>query len=299
LGWDLRVKAQRVFERTVEAVVPEPASIAITASLRYKREFGVLPNFIRPTTFNEKVVHRMVFDRRPILATLLDKYAMRDYVKEKIGEDLLPTLYWVTRNPADIPFDDLPGRFVVKPTHGSAWICLVPDKANVDRSALVDTCISWLNQNYYYVSQEWAYKHIEPRIIVEQFLSDGTGLVPMDYKFYVFDGKVQMIHVDAGRFVDQRRAHYGPSWNKLEVGSRHKNFEGEVARPKHLDEMIAYAQILAGGLDFIRVDLYDTEKQVYFGEVTVYPAAGTEIFHPREFDRDLGRLWKLPAERTR
>jgi hypothetical protein len=298
LGWGLRGKAQRVFERTIEAVVPEPAIVAIAASRRYKSEFGVFPNFIRPRTFNEKVIHRMVFDRRPILAKLQDKYALRDYVKEKIGEDLLPTLYWVTKSPADIPFDDLPDKFVVKATHGCGWVCLVPDKARVNRRELVDTCTSWLNQNYYYVYQEWAYKHIEPRIIVEQFLSDGTGLVPMDYKIYTFGGRVHVINVEAARFEDLRLARYGRSWNKIEVGSRYKNFEGEVARPKHLDEMIECAEILGDGLDFIRVDLYDTESQVYFGEITVYPSAGTGFF-PREFDRFLGGLWKRSVGRSR
>jgi hypothetical protein len=316
LGWGLRGKAQRafertveaaqrVFERTVEAVLPERAAlllertiIAITASRRYKRNFGVLPNLIRPKTFNEKVIHRMVFDRRPILTTLQDKYALRDYVKEKIGEDLLPKLYWVTKSPTDIPFEDLPDKFVVKATHGCGWVCLVPDKARVNRRELVDTCTSWLNGNYYYANREWAYKHIEPRIIVEQFLSDGTGLVPRDYKIYLFGGRVHVINVEEGRFVDLRLARYGRSWNRIKVGSRYKNFEGEVARPKHLDEMIEYAEILADGLDFIRVDLYDTEDQAYFGEITVYPSAGIGIF-PREFDLYLGGLWKQSVGRSR
>lgn len=287
-----------MFKRTVKVVLPEMASIAIAASLRYKRAFGVLPNLIRPKTFNEKVIYRMVFDRRPILATLQDKYALRDYVKEKRGEDLLPRLYWVTKNPADIPFDELPDKFVVKATHGAGWVCLVPDKARVNRRELIDTCRSWLNQNYYNTHQEWAYKHIEPRIIVEQFLSDGTGLVPMDYKIYTFGGKVHVINVEAARFVDLRLARYGRSWNKIDVGSRYKNFEGEVARPKHLDEMIECAEILADGLDFIRVDLYHTENQVYFGEMTVYPSAGVGIF-PREFDHYLGGLWNQSVGRSR
>jgi TupA-like ATPgrasp len=294
LSWGLRGKAQRVLTSTVEAVLPEPAIIAIKTSGRYKTEFGVFPNLIRPKTFNEKVVHRMVFDRRPILARLQDKYAVRDYVREKIGDAVLPKLYWVTKNPADIPFDELPDKFVVKPTHGSHWVYLVADKTSMDRRDLVDTCISWLNQNYYYVFWEWTYKHIEPRIIVEQFVSDGRGLVPTDYKFYVFDGRVYMIQVDGERFADHWRARYGRSWNKLEVESRYKNFEGELPRPEHLDEMIEYAEILSGDLDFIRVDLYDTETQAYFGEITVYPAAGTESFYPRQFDRYLGGLWKLP-----
>jgi hypothetical protein len=118
----------------------------------------------------------------------------------------------------------------------------------------------------------------------------------MDYKIYTFGGKVHVINVEAARFVDLRLARYGRSWNKIDAGSRYKNLEGEVARPKHLEEMIEYAEILAEGLDFIRVDLYHTERQVYFGEMTLYPSAGIGIF-PRDFDHYLGGLWKQSVGR--
>jgi len=241
----------------------------------------------------------MAFDRRPILITVQDKYAARDYVRQRVGEHVLPTWYWVTKNPADIPFDRLPDRFVVKATHGCGFNYLVPDKARVDWADVMAKCALWLSRNYYYSdNREWAYKHIEPRIIVEQFLSDGTGLVPIDYKIYTFGGKVHVINVEAGRFVDLRLARYGRSWNKINMGSQYKNFEGEVARPKHLDKMIECAETLADGLDFVRVDFYHTESQVYFGEVTVYPSAGIGLF-PREFDDYLGRLWKQSVGRSR
>jgi len=124
MGWGLRGKAQRTLEHTVGAVVPgsEFVFIAFQAMRGHKRNFGVYPSLIRPKTFNEKVLHRMVFDRRPILIQLQDKYAARDYVREKLCEHILPRLYWLTKTPADIPFDDLPSRFVVKANHGSGWI---------------------------------------------------------------------------------------------------------------------------------------------------------------------------------
>jgi hypothetical protein len=297
MGWGLRGKARRVLERTVNAVVPESAFSTFHAMRRHKRDFGVFPNLIRPKTFNEKVLHRMVFDRRPILTKLQDKYAVRDYVRERIGEHILPRLYWVTKNPPDIPFDDLPEKFVVKATHGSHWNYLVPDKSRVNRQDLIDKCHAWLGQNYYDVAREWAYKHIEPRIIVEEFLSDAAGLVAMDYKFYVFSGRAHMIMVVAGRLEGVLRAgYYGRSWHRLGVTGESQPIE-EVPCPEHLGELLECAEILGDGLDFVRVDLYDAGK-VYFGEMTLYPKGGLEIIRPDAWNRHLGSLWDPSFGRT-
>jgi hypothetical protein len=287
---------RRMAERALDAALPEPAAIALSAVRRHKRRFGVYPNLIRPKTFSEKLLHRIVFDRRPILTRLQDKYAVRDYVRERIGEHVLPRLYWVTKTPADIPFDDLPDRLVVKATHGCGWIYLVPDKSRVDRQDLVEKSASWLASNYYYMQREWAYKYIEPRIIVEEYISDGTGPTPMDYKFYVFNGNVHLIWVFTGRFVEQRSISYTPSWDRLDMKRRRKILEEPVPRPPHLDEMIRYAEILGNGLEFVRVDLYDAGK-VYFGEITLYPSGGLEFSDPK-WNRYFGRVWDSSLGRT-
>jgi hypothetical protein len=296
VGWGLRGKVWRVLERAVDGLLPEPAIIALSAMRRHKNSSGVYPNLIRPKTFSERVLHRIVFDRRPILITLHDKYAVRDYVRERVGEHILPRLYWVTKKPADIPFDDLPDKFVVKATHGSGWISLVPDKASVNRRALIAQCNSWLSRNYYYQNREWAYKHLEPRIIVEEFVSDGTGPAPIDYKFYVFNGTVHMVMVFAGRFVELRKLTYTPSWDRLDMKLYGKIIEQPVPRPPHLEEMIRYAQVLGEGLEFVRVDLYDAGR-VYFGEMTMYPNAGLEFYDPK-WNRYFGRVWDSSLRRT-
>ena len=290
----LRGKVQRLLTR----LVPESAHVAIHVMQQRKRGVGLLPGLIRPKTYDEHVLHRIIFDRRPILTTLLDKYAVRDYVKERTGEHILTKLYLVTTTPAEIAFDDLPDKFVVKPTHGSGWIYLVPDKARAQRQDIIDRCTSWLNRNFYDVGREWAYKHIQPRIMVEEHVSDGSGPAPIDYKYYVFGGRVYLIQIVVGRFVASRQSFYDRSWNKLDVRLRAKSFEGEVPRPTHLDEMIAHAERLGEGLDFVRVDLYDTPDKVYFGEMTVTPARGTAAFKPDEFNRYLGRLWTDARRRS-
>jgi hypothetical protein len=232
------------------------------------------------------------------LTQVADKAAVRDYVEARLGRHLLSERYYITIDPQTIPFDKLPDRFVVKPTHGSGWIQIVTDKSTLDRVTLIKTCRGWLRQSYYEATREWVYKNIEPRIIVEQFIDDGAGNTPNDYKFFVFNGAVEMIQVDTSRFSDHRRRLYTPTWEKLPVLLDYDDISGELPRPRHLQQMIAAAEALGRGLDFIRADFYDTPDRVYFGELTTTPLGGYHQFRPKEFDYYLGSRWKLPNIRA-
>jgi len=181
------------------------------------KSHGVFPNIISPTTFNEKVLYRILFDRRTVLTQIANKAGVRSYVEQRLGPQLLPKLYYLTKCPETIPFDDLPDRFVVKPTHGSGWVRVVTNKTALDRTALIETCTGWLNQSFYKQTRQWVYKNIEPHILVEEFIDDGTGSAPNDYKLLVFGGIVEFIQVDAARFSDHRRRLYSPAWEKLDV----------------------------------------------------------------------------------
>ena len=273
------------------AVLPEAVYSALIVMQRHRANIGVFPNIVRPKTYNEKVLHRMLFDRRPILTQLQDKYAVRAYVKDILGEDTLPRLYWVGTNPVEMPFDDFPNRFVVKPTHGSGWYRLISDKVAVDRHELIEQCKFWLSQNYYYVGREWVYKNIVPRILVEEYINDGTGPDPIRYKVLIFHGNAQVITAEVGVPGQASYGFYGRSWERLAGFYPRWKVIGDLVAPKHLAELIRYAEILAGGLDFIRVDLFDTETKVYVGELTTCPGGGTTPFSPSEFDRELGALW--------
>jgi hypothetical protein len=285
-------RTTQAVERAAQAAGLEPAAIALCAMRRHKAAFGRYPNLLRPRTFNEKVLHRTVFDRRPILITLQDKHAAREYVRQRVGEHVLPRLYWSTKNPADIPFDLLPVCFVVKATHGCGFNYLVPDKTRVDWADVMAKCARWLNSNYYWSYRDWAYKHIEPRIIVEEFISDGTGQSPLNYRIFVFGGRVQLIQVDAG----QRCDYYNRSWNRLDLRGGREPIGG-VPRPALLADLIDCAEALGAGLDFIRVDLYVTTK-VYFGEMNVYPRSGVKKFVPERWNRYFGDLWDLSTSVT-
>jgi TupA-like ATPgrasp len=282
-------KTTRAITRCGDRILPEFLVILVFVMRQHKERFGVFPNIIRPRTFHEKVFHRMLFDRRPILRQLADKHAVRTFVKERLGEQVLPRWYAVTKDPATIPFDELPNQFVVKPTHGSHWVRLVAHKPLLDRHELIDTCRFWLAQNYYDTSREWAYRRIEPRIVVEEFLSDGTGPVPTDYRMLVFDGRVELIATGVGQGADRRSGCYSRTWEKLRIPTRHK--DAVVPRPRRLGEMIRYAEILGAGLDFVRIDMYHTAAGVYFGEAAMLPSGGLTSYPP-DLDRYLGRLWK-------
>ena len=182
----------------------------------------------------------------------------------------------------------------MKPTHGSGWVRIVRDRSTVDRGQLVDTCRGWLATNYYDHTGDWIYKDIPPRILVEELIDDGSGRTPADYKLFTFDGRVRAIQVDVDRFVGHRRDLYSPDWRRFDVVYGYPNIIGGAARPPHLAAMIAAAEALGQGLDFIRADFYDTGRRIFFGELTVTPGNGLDWFEPRAFDTQLGAFWSLP-----
>jgi hypothetical protein len=253
---------------------------------------GSFPRIIYPVTFSEKVLCRVLFDRRPLLTQITDKASVRFYVESRLGRQILPQLYHLTDNPDTIPFDELPDKFVVKPTHASGWVRFVTDKSTLDRTSLLKTCHDWLKRSYYKESHERIYKLIKPRIIVEEFIDDHGAEAPTDYKMFVFGGTVELIQIDVGRFSHHRERLYTPAWEKIDAHFDLEDIAGDMPPPVHLQGMIAAAETLGKDWDFIRVDFYDTGERIYFGELTVAPGRGCVRIHPKEFNRYLGSLWK-------
>lgn len=274
--------------------LPDPLQTAISIIREYRSVFGYYPNILFPRTFNEKVQVRKLFDRRRQLSEWADKYLVRDYVRRTLGPAVLANLYHVTKEPSDIPFERLPKKYVIKPTHGSGWTHIVSDGTAISRQEIIDRCETWLSTSYYALKKEWPYKSIVPRILVEEFLDNGTGTTPDDYKFFVFAGKVKFIQVDLDRYTAHKRNLYDAEWNRIDCQlGRYGNFEANIARPENLDTMIDYAKKLAGDIDFVRVDLYTVRGKVYFGELTNTPGSGLEWFRPSSWDRTFGDLWEI------
>jgi len=264
----------------------------LIAGIRMHRTtHGEYPRLVRPRTFNEKILRRKIFDRRPILAQFADKYAVRQYVARRVASDILPEVYCLTDNPAAIPFAQLPNRFVVKPTHGSGWVRIVLDKAALDVQELISTCNYWLATNYYDSVREQQYRRIPRAVMVEEFIDDGSGSAPMDYKFYVFHGRVQLIQIDGSRFTRHQCALYDRHWRDTGARVQLEPFDGPVREPVNLRLMLQTAEELGAGMDFVRVDLYDIGSRIYFGEMTATPGAGLARFEPQAMDEHLGQLW--------
>ena len=266
---------------------------------KWRNAHGVFPRIFRPVTFSEKVLHRNLFERRDEFKQIADKAAVRSYVERRLGAEILPKLYHLTGDPGTIPFDELPPRFVVKPTHGSGWVRVVTDKSTLDRAALIATCADWLKRNYYKESREIVYKDLEPRILVEEFIDDGNGATPNDYKLFVFGGSVEYIQADLSRFDHHKQLLYSPAWKKLDVRYVGDDMSGELERPHHLREMLEAAEMLGRDWNFIRADFYDTADRLYFGEITLTPNEGCVRFRPPEFDDYLGSLWKVHVRTNR
>ncbi len=280
-----------MLKKFVKAYAPEDLRNLIFAVNKHRQCHGEFPRLLRPKTFNEKILRRKVFERRPIFTTFADKYAVRDYVARRVGAQILPELHWLTEDPGNIPFDALPRSFVVKPTHGSGWVRVVRDKFTLNRDELVRTCREWLAADFYELLREREYKNIPRRIMVEEFIDDGSGEAPCDYKFFTFGGKVELIQIDVGRFGQHRRALYDTAWRDTGIKSRRERILEPVPRPKHLDSMLEIAASLGKEVAFVRVDLYDNGSKVYFGELTSTPGCGTQPFEPRSIDAQLGALW--------
>ena len=281
----------KTIKKIVKAILPTLATDVIAAARLYRKAHGRYPNLLFPRRFTEKVMRRSLFDKRPVLRQFADKFTIRTYVESKIGSRTLAKQYCATGDPAEIPFDALPDRFVVKPTHGAGWVRVVKDKAQIDRQALIEQCAFWLSQDFYEVCRERVYQGLCRRILVEEFIDDGTKGGPVDYKFFVFHGKVHLIQIIADRFGDIRVHHLDRAWNRLDLNSNYEPFPGLPAQPPHLAEMIAAAETLGRGIDFVRADFYDTKEKFYFGELTTTPSAGLDRFNPDHFDVYFGSLW--------
>ena len=264
-----------------------------------------------PQTFQEKVHHKMLSDRRPLLTTFADKVAVREYVRARVGTDILTELLLVTQDPNAVQETVLPREFALKASHGSGGCVIVADCAPSEnrlpsspaawfRVAVSPDRLEWnrlrricreLLVIRYKPRLEWAYRNVPPRILVEELLLQ-DGDLPYDYKFYVFHGRVRLVIVDIDRYGRHLRNLYSRDWEVVPVENRHSRGP-EVERPSLLDEMVSIAERLGEAVDFVRVDLYALHDRVVFGEMTNYPGAG-ERFRPAFFDYDLGAWWSAP-----
>ena len=249
-----------------------------------------------PRTFNEKIQWLKLYDRQPLYTKLADKYAVRQYVNDKIGPEYLNELYGVYESPAQIKYNHLPDSFVMKTTHGSGMNILVHSKREIDINNIAKRLKGWLKLNYYELGREWAYKDIPPKIICEKLLIDENGQPPQDFKVFCFNGTPQFIQVDYDRHLNHTQTFFDTYWKKLSFGKSCPVHDQEIKHPQRLYEMLWAATQLSRCIPFVRVDFYAL-PQLVFGEMTFYPGNGFSAFHPHEWDLKLGNLLELPSVR--
>lgn len=263
--------------------------------LLYRFKMGHQLNLKNPQTFTEKLQWLKLYNRKPEYHTMVDKYAVKQYVANIIGEDyIIPTL-GVWDKPEEIDLDSLPKQFVLKTTHGGGGcgVVICKDKESFDRNAAIDKLNESLASDIYRGLREWPYKNVPKRIIAEKLLSSEESAAPedlLDFKFFCFSGKVKFFKVDFGRFVEHHANYYDTDGKLLPFGE--KNFKPDPAHiielPNNLREMILLAERLSQKEPFLRVDFYNVNGTIFFGELTFYPASGMGKWTTEEADRIIG-----------
>ncbi len=265
-------------------------------SFQFFNVYRFWPDFLKPEHFSEKLWSRMLHERNPLLTLISDKFRVRDYVAQKVGNNYLIPLLWYGSNPEKIPFQELPQKFVIKTNHGCGYNIIVSDKKNLDRRAINTKLNKWLNENYCQdqnLGLEWGYKNIKPIIIIESFIGN-EDKPPIDYKFYCFAGHVEIVTVHFDRFEEHKAKAFDRNFKPYKFLSDFEQYGGHFERPDNFVSMLAVAESLAVDFDFIRVDLYSQENNIYFGELTPYPAGISNFrgFDMRCIDDILGKKWK-------
>jgi hypothetical protein len=264
---------------------------------KFYKKLGYDLDLKNPKSFNQKIVWKKINDRNPLLPVTADKYRVRDYIKETLGEEkakeiLIPLLH-VTDKPETIPFDKLPNEYVIKPTHASQRVIIVQNN-NYNKEEIIKKCARWLKTPYGLADNEWAYQKIPRKIIIEELLRDDAGNVPTEFKFLMFHGKCRLVRVLTNQLSDLKVNHYTADFKPVMIEyGYYKRAVSFLEKPPNYDQMLKLAERLSVNFDFLRVDLYSTGKKIYFGELTHYSGSGLLKYEPRSFDFELGSYWNL------
>lgn len=251
-----------------------------------------------PQTFNGKLQWLKLYNRKPEYTRLVDKYKVREYIAQIIGEEFLIPLLGVWDDPEDIDFEALPNRFVMKCNHNSGLgMCICKDKRNLDISKVKEELRKGLKQNYYLSGREWPYKDVPRKIIAEKYIEDASGDLK-DYKFYCFNGEMKFVMINSDRNTSKptRADYFDRDFNWLDFTWGYSHAEVPPQKPEQFEKMVAIAEKLAKGLPHIRVDLYDCNGKIYFGELTFFDGSGFDKIEPEEWEYKIGDMLELPQK---
>jgi len=262
---------------------------------KFKKVFGRSIDWKDPKSFNEKINWLKIYDRNPKYHLLVDKFRVKPIVARVIGEEyIIPTIAGGFTDISEIDKEALPDKFVLKCNHDAASVIVCTDKSTFDWN-YAEYKLNWCmaHDYYHFENKQWAYKGIEKCIFVEQYMEDNETHDLTDYKFYCFDGEVRIIFVGRERFSNKEGVLvnlYDRDWNRMPFEHNHANFKGDAPKPENLEKMIELAEKLSKfvGNPYIRIDMYNINGKIYFGEFTFYHAGGFGYFNPKEWDYTLG-----------
>lgn len=264
--------------------------------MAYKINMGQELNLDKPYTFNEKLQWLKLYNRRPIYTMMVDKYKVREYIKERLGEEYLIPLIGAWDDPDEIDFDALPDQFVLKCNHNSGlgmYICKDKSKLNVEK--VRSKLRKGLKQDYYLLFREWPYKNVQRKIICEKYMTDDTSKdlkeedkELADYKFFCFNGVPKFMYISHDNSVNATTDFFDMNFKRLNIRMKDPNSDIIPSKPVEFDELKSIAEKLSFGIPFVRVDMYVINGQIYFGELTFFHNAGFTKIYPEEWEKTLG-----------
>ena len=285
----------RVQGRLIHELAPY-LSDRLYLKLLFRHRVGYNLNLDNPQSYNEKLQWLKLNDIHSEYTQMVDKVEAKKYVASIIGEKyIIPTIS-VYNNVDEIDFNALPTQFVLKCTHDSGGIVVCKDKALLDVEKAKRKLKKGWGKNYYKYNREYPYRDVKPRIIAEQYMEDESGYELKDYKFFCFGGEPQLLFVATDRPLDTKFDFFDMDWKHLPFTNGHPNNPNQIAKPKNFEEMKDVVRKLSKGFPHVRVDLYNVDGNIYFGELTFFHWSGMTPFVPLEWDYKLGELLKLPLK---
>lgn len=285
------------FQKVVNKVITVGRVSLISPKLFIKLKYWVMNsqsiNLKTPKTYNEKLNWMKLNYRKEEFKMMVDKYEVRKYVADKIGDEYLIELLGVWDRAEDINFELLPEQFVIKCTHDNRSAIICRDKSKIDIDDVRSKLKKGLKRKFYALTGEWHYKNDHPRIIAEKYMTDGKNKYLTDYKFYCFEGDPKMLLVVNDRFGDTRHNYYDMEFNKLPCVLDYPNADFVHQKPENFEQMVELARKLSKDLFHVRVDLYNVNGEIYFSELTFYNNNGMRAFRDKEWEYKLGDMLDL------
>lgn len=264
--------------------------------LMFRAKMGKRLNLEHPQTFNEKLQWLKLYDRKKIYTKMVDKYEVKHYVKKKIGDKYIVPTYGIWDCFEAVDFDKLPNQFVLKTTHDSGGVIICKDKKNLNLKLVQKKMNRSLRKRYYLQGREWPYKEVKPRILAEKYIEDSITKQIKEYKFFCFDGVPRMLLVcqETAHGKNRTNDFYDLDFNHLDFINGYPNAKISPSKPKKLEEMKELARVLSENIPHLRVDFYEVNEEIYFGELTFSHWSGMMPFSPDCWDAKLGKWIKLP-----